>query len=824
MKFVILILEAFVPFALSLLFIFLINRTKFKNLHYWVKQIIFGLAFGAVAIFATECGVSIEYGVINIRDSGPIIAGLFFGLPAGIIAGLIGGVERYITSFFISSRATFAIACSVATIIAGVISGIVRLSSKKSHRLTVLSACIISIIVEVFHFMLVYLTNMDNLDVVIKVYRNICYSMLFINLFAVLISGEGIKFLERHLKKEKMFVSLRETSLSNTIQIGTITIAIITFVVGFEAINNIQNKVFRDNTLTILSSTSTDTCYQAKSLSNYIAGDYSTELAYYYTNDDVTKDDFEASFLKIYYEYEVPECTEAYILRKNSRNKYEIDEDESHGSAIGEVTNHTYPYFIDLIGRLSTSAVNYISLDDFVDSYDTSASEPVLYSIYKNPTYLKNNSYLILGMSKSGLYHAVGRSVKFILNNQSYNTGATILFGSDNTYIGSSFSGTNPELEALAKEVKIGELNSLLKTTFNNEDYYATCVKSSNGFAAYSMVTSAEASLSSTVSLYFNSFLFMLCLSLVFVIANILIDRLCVQKMASVGDSLEHITKGNLETKINVRGSDEFNKLSDGINSTVDRLKEYIAEANMRIDRELQYAKQIQLSTLPDNNFSFNNVTIYAETNPAKFVGGDFYDFYTTKDNLIHFLIADVSGKGIPAALFMMRSKAFLRSMTTSGIAYPDNIVESNNNLSRDNPNNMFVTTWQGCLNYKTGELTYVNGGHEYPFISRGGKPFTRIIGKKVAPLGCFPNLKYVKETLQLKSGDKLFLYTDGCEDAINTKNERLTGDRLLELINKYRDLSPKELALSVKKEIYDYSKDCDQFDDITMLVLEYKK
>ena len=823
MTYLLLIIISLAPVSFTVLFKLLDYKTKFKNLPEVWKQIIYIIVYGGLAIFGTECGVKINGVVANVRDAGPIIAGLFFGVPAGIGAGIIGALERMITGFYIPDRSSTLIACSVATLLAGILSSLFRISTKKDKKTPVVTACTTAIIIETFHMMLVYLTNINDMALVIKIYQSVVFPMIIANFVSVFLSGEAVKIIERKERNEKAFISFKRTNLSNAIQLSTSIIAVIVFAAGLVSITKIQSKVSGDNTTTILESTSNDIAYQTQNLAYYNEYAWCSDIAYEWSKN--SNDDNE-TFTDFFTRYVGDACKEGYIC-SYSEGRYVFDESYPKKADGSLVTD--FPQLIKLIEKINDPSYTamYACSNTFVESC-TEGNEPVIYLVFK-PTYSKlENKYVFVSMNRKQIYNGVAPFVSFILSHQTYSTGQTIIFGdkidSDTNYhyIGSSF--TKEEEIALAKQLDISSFNSLNKIIFNNIDYYAVCVKSDslNGFYAYALVTQEEAELSAKVSLYFNTFLFVIVLGFVFILANNFIDRLIVRKMAKVGDALDTITRGNLDTKVDVYGFEEFNKLSDGINHTVDRLKGYIEEEKNRINQELEYARDIQLSSLPGHEFNADGVYIYAATQPAKFVGGDFYDFYQSKDNKIHFLIADVSGKGIPAALFMMRGKAVLRSATFT-FPYPNNVYEANNTLGKNNPNNMFVTLFQACFNPKNGELIFVNGGHEDPFIAKKGKPFIRLNTKRATPLGCVDNAPYALEKIKLNKGDKVFIYTDGCEDARNKANVGLGNDNLLKIVNKYAHLKPSEIAQNVNKEINNYQKGREQFDDITMLVFEYK-
>ncbi len=198
---------------------------------------------------------------------------------------------------------------------------------------------------------------------------------------------------------------------------------------------------------------------------------------------------------------------------------------------------------------------------------------------------------------------------------------------------------------------------------------------------------------------------------------------------------------------------------------TVAALKRYIDEAAARIDKELEFAKNIQSSALPSVFPAFpqrKDFDIHATMHTAKEVGGDFYDFYITDGNILNFLIADVSGKGIPAAMFMMRAKTQLKSLTESGLSMDEVFTRGNNGLCEGNDAGMFVTAWQGGLNLETGLVSFANAGHNPPLVKHKDGSFEYLKSRAGLVLAGMEGLKYKEQELNLSAGDIIFLYTDG--------------------------------------------------------------
>ena len=206
----------------------------------------------------------------------------------------------------------------------------------------------------------------------------------------------------------------------------------------------------------------------------------------------------------------------------------------------------------------------------------------------------------------------------------------------------------------------------------------------------------------------------------------------------------------------------------------------------------------------------------------AKEVGGDFYDFFMLGEDLLGFLIADVSGKGIPAAMFMMEAKALIKSLVESGVPVEQVCCVANEKLCENNGDDMFVTAWLGMLDLKTGVLHYVNAGHNPPLLCRVGEQFAYLKGKVDFVLAGVEGVRYCRQELTLQPGDRLYLYTDGVTEATALDEQMYGEERLLSGLNQAGVVTPRELCAAIKEDVDRFVGDAPQFDDITMLSLTY--
>ena len=237
---------------------------------------------------------------------------------------------------------------------------------------------------------------------------------------------------------------------------------------------------------------------------------------------------------------------------------------------------------------------------------------------------------------------------------------------------------------------------------------------------------------------------------------------------------------------------------------------------------ELHTAGSIQASLLPDVFPDCSDYAIYASMNPAREVGGDFYDFFLIDENHLCVVIADVAGKGIPASLFMMSSMIVLQNYALAGHSPARILEEANSRICATNKEGMFVTVWLGILDLTTGRMIAANAGHEYPVLHRRGRPFELLKDRHGFVVGGLVGMKYKEYELQLNAGDELFVYTDGVPEAANKTNELYGTERLLDALNRTDNASPEELLDAVTRDVDRFVGTAEQFDDLTMLCVRY--
>ena len=291
-------------------------------------------------------------------------------------------------------------------------------------------------------------------------------------------------------------------------------------------------------------------------------------------------------------------------------------------------------------------------------------------------------------------------------------------------------------------------------------------------------------------------------------------------------------TDSTIEKLSRINSKNEIESLARNFSSMVEELHrhvEHIREMTVeqeRIGAELNVAKQIQAGMLPSVFPPYpdrREFDLYASMAPAKEVGGDFYDFFFVDEDRIILVIGDVSGKGVPAALFMAISKTIIRNRALTSDSLSELIEQTNKTLCENNEESMFVTIWIALINLKTGKVKTVNAGHEDPAIRRAGGSYELDVYPHDVVLGLIPDAgPFVERVFMLEPGDSIFVYTDGVPEAVNPKEEFLGCDRMIKALNTDPDRNVEDTIEGMTQSIADFASGADRFDDVTMLCFKY--
>ena len=496
----------------------------------------------------------------------------------------------------------------------------------------------------------------------------------------------------------------------------------------------------------------------------------------------------------------------------------------------GIIFASTYPDFLNYDMRNGEQSAEFTVLlsgeTEYVQSYQPVSYDASISRKYGGVT-LENGGFVQVGYGAERFQRDIDEFVVGVTRNRHVGEGGSIIIVDENWNIVSDRygnEGTNLDVTG----IWIDTDNTPENEAFTAEVYGETCYcmhQVTEGYRIVAVMPKSEAALSRNVSVGVTTVMQVIVFAALFIMIFILVRRLVVDNIYKVNDSLSAITEGNLDTVADVRSHVEFDALSNGINTTVNTLKKYISEAEARIDSELAFAKAIQHSALPSVFPPYPNrkeFDISAAMHTAKEVGGDFYDFYFIDEDTLAFLVADVSGKGIPAAMFMMQSKTLLKSYAESGMSVEEVFTNANEKLCEGNDAGMFVTAWMGFLNTKTGLVTFANAGHNPPLVKHADSSFSYLKTRAGFVLAGMEDIRYRKNEYQLKKGDIIYLYTDGVTEAMNTSDELYGENRLLEVLNKNALSDTQTICDAVKADVDLFAGESPQFDDITMLCLKF--
>lgn len=510
-------------------------------------------------------------------------------------------------------------------------------------------------------------------------------------------------------------------------------------------------------------------------------------------------------------------------------DKYEVTE-INYINDQGIIKASTYSDFMDYAMDSGEQSAEFLCLlsgeKEYVQSY-----RPVSYDASISRKYggvvLENGGFVQVGYDAERFQRDIDEFVVGVTRNRHVGEGGCMIIVDEAWNIVSDprgNEGKNLDVTGIWIDTKTVRPGTEFVADFYGESCYCM-YQESEGYRVIAVMPRSEAALSRNVAVGATTIMQVIIFAALFVLIYILVKRLVVNNIYKINESLSAITEGQLETVVDVRSHVEFEALSDDINSTVDTLKKYIADAEARIDAELAFAKAIQHSALPSVFPPYPNhreFEIWATMHTAKEVGGDFYDYYFVDEETLAFLVADVSGKGIPAAMFMMTAKTLLKSYAETGMSVEKVFIHANEELCEGNDTGMFVTVWMGLLNIKTGLVTFANAGHNPPLVRHADGSFTYLKTRPGFVLAGMEGMRYRKNEVQLAPGDMLYLYTDGVTEAVNIREELYGEERLLAVLNAHAHADVQTICETVKTDVDAFAGDVPQFDDITMVCLKY--
>ena len=792
-----LIISILLPVIASAIIYLLDKKTVFHKIHDRNKQIIIGIVFGLIAISATEQGIPVDGAVLNVRNASPLTAGLIFGWQAGLIAGFIGGIERFLTPTGDFTR----IACTLGTIIAGFIGAGIRRFILDNKKTSWFYGFLIGIVTEVIHMLMVFLNNGGDIQRAFRIVEICAIPMILSNGISVMLSILTIILLTN--KNNKYFLNQDKKNISQAFQFWLFVCVVLAFTATIFFTNAFQKSMAQAIAEFTLKGNLKDIKKDIKEVANRRLIDLSWEIARKIP-ENPTSTDLE----KLRSEYNLAEV--------NLINKDGIITQSSEIKFIGfdMTSNNQTKEFLVLLNDKK----------EFVQDKRNKRNETSLGLKYVGISL--DNGFLEIGFSEKQYQLQVDEDIVYIAKYRHIGqNGSVIICNSKGEIVSNSKGNIEQNISIFNTEIKVSP--EVCFSDIINEEECLCMYTVFEGYYIITIMPRVEAFFIKKASVYMLAFMEIIVFTILFIAIFILIKKLVVQNIRRINKSLSKIANGDLNITVDVRDNEEFASLSNDINSTVETLKQYIEEAKARFSKDLEIAKQIQHSSLPSVFPPYPNrkdFSIFANMYAAKEVGGDFYDFYLVDENHLAFVIADVSGKGIPGAMFMMTSKTLIKSHIESGLAVNDVFTNVNTQLCENNEAGMFVTAWMGILDLKTGIVKFANAGHNPPLVKHADGTFEYLKSKANFVLAGMDGIRYKEQEIQLEKGDKIYLYTDGVTEAHNDKNELYGEDRLLKCLNSVKDKSVDDICQKIKEDVELFVGTAEQFDDITMLCVSFNE
>lgn len=801
MEYLQLIFTALCPVIVTVILYSLNKKARFGHLNRWTKQIIYGLVFGLVAVLSTEFGVEVDGAVINSRDAAPLTAGLLFGAPAGIISGLIGGAERWFSVLW-GTGEYMRFAGAVSTCFAGFFGAALRYWMFDNKKPSWQYGFATGFIMEVVHMLMLFFTNMNDVKTAFTFVQTCFFPMMLSNSLSVMLAVIVVML----LGKERLHVPKEHRKLTQTFSRWLLAVVLVSFVITSIFTYILQTSFSSRTNEQLLELNIHDVRQDIKDASNENLLRLTRGVA---RSLDAAQE--------LSNELVVDLCTR----RENDFSEINVINEK------GFITYTSTPEFLNYDMRLGKQSAAFMVLlgekDEIVQDYQPISINKV-HMKYAGVT-LKRGGFVQVGYDGERFRKDIDKQVVGVTRNRHVGEEGYMIIAAENWNIVSDARGNEGKnLEITG--IYIDEETMPENVRFKAEVYGASCYcmyTKTEGYYIIAVEPISQVLFARNLSVFLTVSMGILIFTVIFILLYFLVKKLVVENIHEINHTLKEITGGNLNVSVDVRTNEEFISLSDDINSTVATLKGYIAQAAARIDKELEMAKIIQTSTLPCIFPPYPERTdfdIFACMDTAKEVGGDFYDFYLLDDNRLAFLIADVSGKGITAAMFMMKAKTLIKGYAEKENQVVDIITKANEALCEGNDAEMFVTCWMGVLNFTTHTVTFVNAGHNPPLIRHKDGEFEYFNSRPGFVLGGMEGVRYRQETFELRPGDEIYMYTDGITEATNLKNELYNEDRLLKVVNSMSDIPACEICQQVKEDVARFVGDAPQFDDMTMLCL----
>ncbi|MGN1051826.1 MAG: SpoIIE family protein phosphatase, partial [Candidatus Scatosoma sp.] len=770
------------------------KKTRYGKLKYRGRQLITGVLFGVVAVCATQFGVPVDGAILNIRNAAPLTAGLIFGAPAGIIAGVIGGVYRLIATLWGAGEFS-AVACSLSCLLAGLFGAGCRKFMFGNKKPSPFYGLAIGVTTEVLHMLLLFVTNTDDVYAAYGIVEKCALPMIACNGVSVMLSLIAVSL----IGKERREKTNRTRKIAQVFQLLLLVCVVAAFGITSIFTGSLQTRISYANADNLLKLNIEDVKNDVNEVLN--------ERLLAVTADIADK---------------TPSAADGEALRALAA-EYNVAEINVVG-ADGKISASTEERYVGYDMASGEQSSEFLCLlggqEHYVQSYRPVSADGNVSRKYAGVA-LPGGGFVQVGYNAQQFQSALFEQIRLTVKNRHIGKQGGIIVCDEAFTIISDNGDHDGELLSEKSDINLTSFKEGTRfkaNVFGTESYCVYAV--TEGFYILAILPVSEVMFSRNIAVSVLMFMEILVFAALFIHVYFLIKRLIVDNIHKINSSLAKITDGDLNVSVNVRGNEEFASLSDDINATVETLRHYISEAESRIDRELEFARQIQHSSLPSVFPPYperKEFDIFASMDAAKEVGGDFYDFYITDTERLIFLVADVSGKSIPGAMFMMRAKTLLKNLAESGRSIDEAFTQANRALCENNEADMFVTAWMGMLDLKTGALQYVNAGHNPPIILRRDGTAEYLRTRPNFILAGMDGTRYKKHETYLSPGDGIFLYTDGVTEATDKGGGLYGEERLMKAVCKSgRD--PKKICEDVRADIDNFVGEAEQFDDITML------
>ena len=787
---------ALLPVVLAVIIYIAERRGRFAALLYWLRQGAVGLLFGIVAMLATDFGVPIDGAVVNVRTAAPLMAGLLFGGPAGVIAGVLGGVHRYLAVYW-GAGAYTRLGCALGTMLAGVIGAACRKFMFDNKKASWFYGLTIGVTTEVLHMLLLFLTHMDDIATVYSVVEICAPLMIVFNALSVSLALLVVSLIGRDRKGGQK----PQRQISQTFQYMLMICVVVALVVTCAFTYALQTRISHTEADDLLRLNIDDVHQEISDVSDANLLALTHDLSAYLS---LSTGKYALMSYAEYFDVAEISLIDANGVIVSSSVADHIGYDMADGAQSAE--------FLCLLDG---------ETQEFAQAYQPISRDASIYRKYAGVT-LPEGGFVQVGYDASRFQRDIDAQMDDVTSNRHIGQGGSLLVCDEGFNVISVHDAHDGE--CISREALLAaEAGERFIASVHGVECFCMYVFT-EGYYIIASLPVQEAMFSRNIAVWVIAFMEVLVFAALFAQIYHLIKTLIVDNIHKINRSLAQITGGNLNVTVDVRENEEFASLSDDINSTVSALKHYIAEAEARIDQELEIGRQIQHSVLPSVFPPFpsrRDFEIFALMDAAKEVGGDFYDFFLLGDNRLVFIVADVSGKGIPGAMFMMTSKTLIKGLMESGKEIDEAFTQANRELCAGNDAGMFVTAWMGALDLTTGMLSYVNAGHNPPLIRRKNGAFEFLRTRPNFVLAGMDGVRYKRHELQLFPGDDIFLYTDGVTEATDAHNQLYGEDRLVQVLSASDKRKTDELCKTVRADIDRFVGDAPQFDDITMLCIK---